>query len=129
MHSFPRFTFVRIQEGIALHSEVLYTKESKMSRVLVFAAALGLMIAYVDWRKWDATGMVALVLFAVSALFGIVAPQRPWLWALAIGLWLAFVGIARASNTLPFWRWSSGTDFAGFPARDVTEGRHELGNN
>lgn len=71
-----------------------------MQKVLLpTALALGLFIAYVDSRpNWDDTGLTALALFASCSLWGALAPNRAWLWALAIGLWIPIYGIASASN-------------------------------
>ena len=57
--------------------------------LLLLAIALGLAIAWVDSRPhWDDTGITAGSLFLSAALLGLIAPRRPWLWALAIGFWL-----------------------------------------
>jgi hypothetical protein len=72
--------------------------ESAMSKVLLPAAvALGLLIAYVDSRpNWDDTGVIAAAVFAVSGLWGVLGPERPWLWALAVGGWIpVFAIVAR----------------------------------
>jgi hypothetical protein len=71
-----------------------------MPKVLLpIAMGLGLIIAYVDSRpNWDDTGLTALALFACSGLCGVLEPNRPWLWALAIGLWIPLLGIASARN-------------------------------
>jgi hypothetical protein len=75
-------------------------KEPAMPKNLLPAAlGLGLLIAYVDSRpNWDDTGITALALFAGCALWGFLGPNRPWLWALAIGLWVPAFGIASAGN-------------------------------
>src|SRR5579871_6788053 len=71
-----------------------------MSKVLLpIALSLGLILAYVDSRpNWDDTGLIALALFACTALCGVLAPNRPWMWALATGLWIPLLGIAWARN-------------------------------
>jgi hypothetical protein len=66
---------------------------------LPIALGLGLLIAYVDSRpNWDDAGLTALALLACSALCGVLNPNRPWLWALAVGRWIPFLGIASARN-------------------------------
>ncbi len=67
--------------------------------ILPIALCLGLMIAYVDSRpNWDDTGLTALALFACACLCGVLEPNRPWLWALAVGLWIPVFGIASSRN-------------------------------
>jgi hypothetical protein len=71
-----------------------------MNKILLpTGVALGLLIAYIDSRpNWDDTGITALAIFASCALWGALGPNRPWLWALAIGLWIPVYGIVVASN-------------------------------
>jgi hypothetical protein len=71
-----------------------------MPKVLLPAApGLGLLIAYVDSRpNWDDPRITALALFAGCGLWGSLRPNRPWLWALAIGRWVPAFGIVSASN-------------------------------
>ncbi len=57
----------------------------------LFAVAVlfGLAVAYVDSRPhWDDAGITAGSLFALAAVLGSIAPERPWLWALGIGVWI-----------------------------------------
>ncbi len=66
-----------------------------MQKILfTIALGLGLLITYVDTRpNWDDTGVSALVIFMSCTLFGVMGPNRPWLWALAVGLWIPVYGI------------------------------------
>src|SRR4051794_3638136 len=67
--------------------------------MLLPALAAGWALAYIDSRPtWDDTGLTAAALLACSALLGAVEPRRPWLWALAIGVWLPLVEIAGSHN-------------------------------
>jgi hypothetical protein len=67
--------------------------------LLPTALGFGLLIAYVDSRpNWDDTGVTALALFASACLWGVPGPDRPWLWALAIGSWTPALGIISAGN-------------------------------
>jgi hypothetical protein len=67
--------------------------------LLLIALALGLLIAYVDSRpNWDDAGVIAMTLFLGCGALGAVGPKRPWLWALAVGLWVPAWGIAHANN-------------------------------
>ena len=67
--------------------------------VLAVALSVGGLIAYVDSRPtWDDTGVTALAILVVCGLLGLLAPKRPWLWALAVGLWIPLLGIAVTHN-------------------------------
>ena len=46
----------------------------------------------------DDTGVTALALLATSAVFGIVQPRRPWVWALAVGIWIPLLNIVQTHN-------------------------------
>ena len=69
-----------------------------LNRALVaLAVAVGLAIAYVDSRPyWDDAGITAFSLLLAALLFGLIAPQRPWLWAICVGIWIPIHTIARA---------------------------------
>jgi len=69
---------------------------------LTTALMLGLLIAWVDSRPtWDDTGISVGALLIVTGLLGLVAPERAWLWALAVGIWIPAYGIiAHASYAL-----------------------------
>jgi hypothetical protein len=72
-----------------------------MMQKLLFALALGLggLITYVDSRpNWDDAGITALAIFISCGLLGILGPRRPWLWALAVGLWIPVIGIVAMHN-------------------------------
>ena len=67
--------------------------------LFTLALGLGLLITYVDTRpNWDDTGVSAVAIFMSCALFGVMVPNRPWLWALAVGLWIPVLGIALKHN-------------------------------
>lgn len=71
-----------------------------MNRILLpMAIAVGLSLGYIDSRPaWDDTGITAGLLFVVTATLGLLAPQRPWVWALCVGAWIPIFGIATRSN-------------------------------
>lgn len=60
-----------------------------VQKVLLAVAILtGLFIAFVDSRPtWDDTGITAGAMLLSSGLFTLLGYRRPWLIALAIGLW------------------------------------------
>ena len=60
-------------------------------QALLLTAGLvaGLALAYVDsLPKWDDTGLLVGALLLVSALLTLLGQRRPWLLALAVGLWI-----------------------------------------
>lgn len=71
-----------------------------MKKVLfVIAVAAGLFIAYIDSRPtWDDTGITAFSIFLLCALCGFINPRRPWIWALAAGIWVPLAGILLHQN-------------------------------
>jgi hypothetical protein len=60
-----------------------------MQKILLgLAILMGLLIAYVDSRPtWDDTGITAGTMLLSSGLLTLLGYRRPWLIALAIGLW------------------------------------------
>jgi hypothetical protein len=67
--------------------------------LLVVALALGGLITYVDSRPtWDDTGVTAAALLVIASVLGFLGPSRPWIWALALGIWIPLIGIARTHN-------------------------------
>jgi hypothetical protein len=56
--------------------------------LLALAILTGLFIAFVDSRPtWDDTGITAGAMLLSSGLFTLLGYRRPWLIALAIGVW------------------------------------------
>jgi hypothetical protein len=67
--------------------------------LLVLAAVVGLTIAYVDSRPgWDHTAVTAFSLLLSAAVIGFIGSERPWLWALAIGVWIPLHALVRAQS-------------------------------
>ena len=57
--------------------------------LLAMAALAGLFSAYVDSRpNWDDTGILVGGLLIVSGLLTLFGYKRPWLIALAVGIWI-----------------------------------------
>ena len=68
-------------------------------KLIMLALILGLLITYMDTRpNWDDTGVSALAIFLSCGLLGVMGPARPWLWALAVGLWIPVFGITLRHN-------------------------------
>jgi hypothetical protein len=64
--------------------------------VLLVAIVLGLVIAYVDSRPhFDDAGITAGLLLMSAGMLSVIAPQRPWRWALAIGIWIPLHAIVQ----------------------------------
>ena len=59
------------------------------SILLGIAVLAGLFFAYVDSRPtWDDTGILAGGLLLISGLLTLLGHRKPWLIALAVGLWI-----------------------------------------
>jgi hypothetical protein len=74
---------------------------ASLKEILVLAAALviGLAIAFVDTRPtWDDTGITAFALPAAGVLIGLMVRRRPWLYALALGIWIPLWGALAKGN-------------------------------
>jgi hypothetical protein len=64
-------------------------KDVVQSVLLAIAVLAGLFSAYVDSRPtWDDTGILAAGLLVVSGLLTLLGHRRPWLIALAVGIWI-----------------------------------------
>lgn len=65
-------------------------RTDKMQKVLLaLGVAAGLFIAYVDSRPgWDDTGITAGLLLVSAGALTLLGYRRPWLMALAVGIWL-----------------------------------------
>ncbi|MGE5375345.1 MAG: hypothetical protein ACM3XO_09835, partial [Bacteroidota bacterium] len=79
-----------------------YAKERKniMQNLLLAAAVLaGLFSAYVDSRPtWDDTGILAFGILIVSGLITLLGYRRPWVIALAVGIWIPLHDILSTHN-------------------------------
>lgn len=64
-------------------------KNSMQTLLLGIAVLAGLFSAYVDSRpNWDDTGILVGGLLLISGLLTLLGHRRPWLIALAIGIWI-----------------------------------------
>ena len=63
------------------------------------AAGVGIGLAFIDQSPgWDDTGIIVMLVLLASGLFGLMAPKRPWLWALLIGGGIPLAGIVRQDS-------------------------------
>jgi hypothetical protein len=95
MQALERFGSPRL---VAVHFEK--ERHFMMQKILlVCALASGLLIAYVDSRPtWDDTGITVFALLVASGIIGMLVQRRPWLYALAVGLWIPLWGIIHTQN-------------------------------
>ena len=64
-------------------------KDSMQSILLAVAVLAGLFSAYIDSRPaWDDTGILVGGLILMSGLLTLLGHRKPWLIALAIGIWI-----------------------------------------
>ncbi|TAL06432.1 MAG: hypothetical protein EPO00_11110 [Chloroflexota bacterium] len=68
----------------------------------VVAVGFGIAIAYMDSRPgFDATGITAGSLLVTGLVAAFIGGRRPWLWALATGIWMPVFEIRDASMWAP----------------------------
>jgi hypothetical protein len=73
--------------------------KSNIGWPLVASVLVGLAIAWLDIQQgWDDTGVTAGLLLIAAGFFSALRPAYPWLWALAIGLWIPLLGIVSSQN-------------------------------
>jgi hypothetical protein len=86
---------------VKLVVNTFYKERSQVMQNLLLTVALlaGLFSAYVDaLPKWDDTGILAGGLLLVSGLLTLLGHRRPWLIALAVGLWIPLHDIYLTHN-------------------------------
>jgi hypothetical protein len=67
------------------------------------AIAAGIAFAFIDSRpQWDDAGVLAVAMLVTGAFAGLIAPRRPWLLGLCIGIWIPAHAIARAVDVMSF---------------------------
>jgi hypothetical protein len=67
--------------------------------ILVTALLVGGLLTYVDTRpKFDDTGVLAAAILVSTMAFGFFGPKTPWLWALAVAVWIPAIAIVRTQN-------------------------------
>jgi hypothetical protein len=67
------------------------------------AVASGLAIAWIDSSPgWDSTGITAGLLLLAGGVIAAIARNRPWLWALLVGLPVPIVELTAGGNAGSF---------------------------
>ena len=67
--------------------------------VLILSTIAGLAIAWIDSRpNWDDTGISVFMVLCAATLFGYFSPQKPWLIALAVSIWIPLYCIVLSNN-------------------------------
>jgi hypothetical protein len=90
-------------ERRAIASGGLLDRTARVTRrrlgLATLALAVGVAIGLADSSPgWDSTGLTAGALFLSAAVFAGVARDRPWLWALMIGLPTPILDVVRTGN-------------------------------
>jgi len=66
---------------------------------LSLAITIGLIIAWMDSRpNWNDTGISAFIILCSATVCGYLSLEKPWLIALAIGIWIPLFGVMAANN-------------------------------
>jgi len=89
----------------------------KLIIALFFSISFGLLITWIDSQPtWDDSGITAAAIFIVSAFFGFIMKDRPWLWALSVGIWIPLYNIIFYTNytTVPVLIFAFVGSYAGF---------------
>ena len=73
---------------------------TKRLGLAVVALGGGVLIGLVDSSPgWDSTGITAITLFLVAGVVALIAGDRPWLWALLVGLPTPILEITQTGTT------------------------------
>ncbi len=90
-----RFGPVRV-----IASHIQQERRIQMQKVLLAVGiVLGLLLAYIDSRPtWDDSGILAGGLVVSAGLLTLLGFRRPWLAALAAGLWMPLYDIYRSHD-------------------------------
>jgi hypothetical protein len=73
--------------------------DKKFWLFLFFSNAIGLLICWIDSRPtWDDTGVTAAMILIASGAISYVYPKRPFIWAIAVSIWIPIFGIVCNSN-------------------------------
>jgi len=75
------------------------TLDRRRPIAFVVALAIGVVVALIDSSPgWDSTGITAGLLFLGAGAAAAIGRDRPWLWALLVGLPTALLETVRDGN-------------------------------
>ena len=75
----------------------------KFWTLFIIAISLGMLIGFIDSRpRWDDTGISVGMILIASASLGFGLPQRAWIWALSLGIWIPVWNIVQNKNYSSF---------------------------
>ena len=78
-------------------------KEQTFFVMLILSVLSGLFLVWMDSRPgWDDTGITAGLIVVFSALFGFLQPERPWIWALTVSVWIPLYALFLAGDYMMF---------------------------
>ena len=67
--------------------------------LILIAIVIGHMFAYIDSRPdWDDAGVLAVSIAIVCAILAYLYPRRPWIWAIAVGVWIPLHNLIHNGN-------------------------------
>ena len=71
----------------------------RLLTAIILGIFLGVSIAYIDTRPhWNDTGISVGILLICAFVCGFIAPQKTWLIALSVGIWIPLFNIIKAHN-------------------------------
>ncbi len=69
----------------------------KQGLLLAAGVCAGILLAYIDsLPQWDDAGILAGSLFLLSGLLTLLGHRKPWLVALALGIWIPLRGLIKS---------------------------------
>ena len=67
---------------------------------LLLATITGLLLAWIDTRPhWDDTGISVALVFFAAVFWSYIGRDKPWIWALSVGVWIPAFNIIISQNT------------------------------
>ena len=86
-------TMTRVREPVRYREAQENMQRIRFVLLVLVAAMLGALISMGDSSPgWDDTGVSDGIVLSASGLMGALRPQRGWVWALAVGSWIAALG-------------------------------------
>jgi len=67
--------------------------------LFILAIVIGVLICWIDARpNWNDTGISAGLIFLATGFLGLAIPERAWIWALSVGIWIPLWNIILHNN-------------------------------